>query len=218
MKKISIIGCLAAAWLVVGVSGARGAAIEFDSLSLEQGFNYQKDVQKPIGFITSLKIAGMTVPVLPADLSLKDAAGPVKAVGVLESVTWAGGQGDAIQLKAAVSTKNKQTLEAALHQSMSNTAVEVQFALYNYDPIKKQWYTAFQSGANGTNAVVKGLIQKENKDLKLTIGKEPQAAVKSPQNWEMVLAIMPQSLAQPTTFCTGSGACVAKQWGVAVAK
>jgi len=215
MKKISIVGCLAAAWLVVGVSGARGATIEFDSLSVEQGFNYQKDVQKPFGFVTSLKVNGTAV---TADQSLKNAAGPVKAVGVLQSVDWAGGQGDALQFKMALSTTNKQKLETMLYQTLTNTAVEIQFVVFSYDPNKKAWYTAFQSGANGANAVVKGNIQKEDKDLKLTVAKTASAAVKSPQNWEVDLSALPQASAQPMTFCGASGACVAKTWGINIAK
>lgn len=212
MKKISIVGFLAAAWLVVGVGGAWCVPITLATLNLQQGFNYQKDNLKPFGFITSLTIDGTA---LTAELSVKNTAAPVMAVGVLESATWTAGLTDPLEFTAAISAQNRVAILALLHKGMSGSTVEIQFVAYSYDPNKKAWYTAFQSGTNGVNAVLKGIVEKAGNNVKLAVASVP-TAVKTPVNYVMTLGVTPAPQTQTTTFCSASGTCVVKKWGVSV--
>src|SRR5690242_7824413 len=92
------------------------------SLDVYQGFNFKKDKQTPVGYITSLKMGGIA---LAADqVTIKDPEQPDKAiadkvVGVLNHYMWETGTTDAMYMSAQISTENKQTLAAALLGSWS---------------------------------------------------------------------------------------------------
>jgi hypothetical protein len=211
MRTISL--CLA---VLLSPLAASAAQINFDALHGEQGFNFRRDVQDSFGVITSLKI-GATV--FKADITgtkiVNGADQKASVVGVLSSAKWNSGMTDPIALKGLVTTANKQVIQQMLHSALTDTKVEIEVEVYQYDPLAKVWFTAL---APNMNAALKGLIAKEGKDkLLLSLGKEPNAAVKSPQNWELDLTVMPQPLTQSLTYCPSPKVCMGKQWGVAVA-
>jgi hypothetical protein len=192
------------------------AAIEFDSLDVEQGYNFKADIQKNIGHIISLQIGTVSnITQFKADTQLQSPMDPVNTlkpkVGVMSSVTWGGGYGDPMEFKFHVSTQNKQKLSNLIHGGLSDTTVNIEFAVWEYDPVAATWYLAF-----GTSAITNCLITKEDKDLKITVAKEP-GAIKSPMNWEITLSLVPAPKEQGMYFATASLVTVAKQWGITVA-
>jgi len=189
-------------------------AIEFDTLDVEQGFNFKLDVQKNVGHMLNMKI-GETK--LAADIKVKnplDTKNLKGVVGILASVTWNSGHGDPFKFKFNVSTPNKQAISKLLHEELSNTAVEFDFKVWEYDPAKKKWYEAFYAA----DVPLCALVEKEgDKDLQLKVGKTPFDAVKSPLNWEIEMGLVPQTeKEQAIGFRTAHEVSVAKKWGIAV--
>jgi len=186
------------------------AAIEFDSLDIEQGFNFKQDIQKTIGHIVAWTVSKQEI---KADMKLKNPMDAIKTgnhvVGVLSSVTWGGGAGEPFAFKFNISTKNKQVIAKILHEQLTSTEVLLQFKVWDYDPVLKEWFVAL----NNQDANLKCLIKKEDKDLKLALSKEP-GAIKSPENWGVELEVVAQPYEQGIGFCVSKGVNVAKIWGV----
>ncbi|MET0402229.1 MAG: hypothetical protein ABW123_07480 [Cystobacter sp.] len=182
------------------------------SLDVYQGFNFKKDKQSAVGYITSLKVGDI---VLVADQeTIKDPEQPdkvlaSKVVGVLNYYQWDTGITDAMNLSAQISTNNKQTLNAALYGSWSNVQVEIQYVIYEYDPKAKKYYKS-----NTVDAVLKGLLAKQGDELQLHVAEDPSSEVQSPKNFTMQLAVKPQTIEQTVTLATGSTKNLVKQWGV----
>lgn len=184
------------------------------SCSVYQGFNFQKDGQDLVGHIVALKVGTSQ---LSADLSVTDPTSAnmatyVKVVGVVSSIFWNGGYADAIQFSCQVSTTNKNTIATMQHQSLSNTDVEVNFNIYDYDPDAKVYFKAFHTN----DAAVKGLIMKSGGDLQLNVNMEQAMDVMNPKNYSFVLGIMPQPTAQDIMMAVSNTSKFAKKWGVTV--
>jgi len=200
------------------------AAIEFDDLDVEQGFNFKPDVQKNFGHISSLQIGTSPLPgsAKGIDFSLRNpvtgsspTSKPIGQVAVLKSLTWGAGLGDKMALKFHVSTANKQAINKFLHEDLSNVSVQISWIVWEYDPNAKTYYKAFFSLANPTWAIVN---KEGGKDLILKVAKTPFEGVKSPMNWEIEMEILPQTgSAQDIGFQVANGSIVAKSWGIAVA-
>jgi hypothetical protein len=182
------------------------------SLDVYQGFNFKKDRQSSVGYITSLKVGDIT---LAADQkSIKDPEQPdkdlaSKVVGVLNFYQWDTGVTDAMTLFAQISTDNKQTLSSALYGSWSNVQVEIHYVVYEYDPKAKKYYKS-----NTVDSVLKGLVAKQGDKLQLEVADDPSTEVESPKNFTMQIAIKPQTLEQTVNIATASGKNIVKQWGV----
>lgn len=182
--------------------------------STYQGFSFQKDSQDPVGHIVALKIGTSQ---LTADLNVTDPTSAnmatyVKVVGVVSSIFWNGGYADPIQFSCQVSTTNKNTLATLQHQSMSNTEVEVNYNIYDYDPDAKVYFKAFHTN----DAVIKGLIMKAGNDLQFNINMEMATDVVNPKNYTFFLGVMPQPTAQDIMMAVSNTSKFAKKWGVTV--
>ncbi|EPX55993.1 hypothetical protein D187_008248 [Cystobacter fuscus DSM 2262] len=182
------------------------------SLDVYQGFNFKKDKQTPVGYITSLKMGGIA---LAADqATIKDPEQPDKTiadkvVGVLNHYMWETGTTDAMYMSAQISTENKQTLAAALLGSWSNIEVEIKYVVYEYDPKLKKYYKS-----NSVDAVLKGLLEKNGDELNLSVADDPSSEVQSPKNFTLQIGVKPQSLEQTVNLATASGKNLVKQWGI----
>ena len=181
--------------------------------SVSQGFNFEKDAQTTVGFINSLKIGDSE---LAADLGVTDpeniSGDKVKVVGVMNSVYWPGGYNDAIQLGAQVSNANKKTIATLTHTSMSNTAIEVDFTVYEYDPAAKLYYKCFH--CDGTALL--GLIEKRGGALSISIDTEAGYEIPSPLNFALGLGVMPKEQAQAIHVAISNTDKFAKTWGTDV--
>lgn len=200
-------------------------------LNIQQGFNFKKDVQQPIGFITKLKIGmeeftpDMTVnspmaAVTGSGLNANATAttGALAVVSVLEKITWEMGDTDPLQFEGQLSIAGKQAFSALLYASMIDIDIEVGFVIYEYDPLAKKYYAAFsntaQAGADASAGTgVKGQIKKDGDNLAMTIEMEPNGDVQSPINYKFTLQVVPKPLAQTLLFATSSSRKVTKSWG-----
>jgi len=182
------------------------------SLDVYQGFNFKKDKQAPVGYITQLKIGEI---ILNADLeTLRDPEQPDKAlkdkvVGVLGHYLCEMGTTDAMYFQVQVSTSNKQVVASALLGTWSNVEVVFKYTIYEYDPLQKKYFKS-----NYTDAEMKGILEKNGDDLNLTIADDPSHEVQSPKNYTLQVGIKPQTIEQTVNVATGVGKQLVKQWGV----
>jgi len=191
---------------------AGAAAINFGSLSIEQGFNPQRDFQGSCGFLSSLTFNNH---VFTPDINSHaptDFETTVHVVGILRSIEWAGGVADPIILHAMVSTQAKQLISLYTHQLLHNSNVSFNFRVYSYDPIKKNWYEAFRPAED---QALSGRIEKDGTQYLFSIVDDPGTEVQSPENWEFTISILPAPLSQQLVYRTDSTHSVVKQFGVA---
>lgn len=182
------------------------------SLDVYQGFNFKKDKQSPVGYITKLKLGDIEM--VADQETIKDPEQPDKAlankvVGVLNHYLWETGTTDAIYLSAQVSTSNKQVLSAALMGTWANVAVEFQYVVYEYDPLQKKYFKS-----NFSDKVLLGILEKNGGDLNLSVADDPSTEVQSPKNFTLQVGIKPKTQEQTVNLATGSGKNLVKQWGI----
>ena len=183
------------------------------SCDVSQAFNFQKDVQTPVGHINKLKVSNKK---LAEDIAITDpenvTGDPVKVVGVVSSMYWAGGYADSMQFGCQVSNANKLTLAVLSHSELSDTTVEVSYTIYDYDPDEKKYYKCFHTDG----AVLKGLVEKSGGDLNISIETDQSAEVMSPKNFAFTLGVMPEDEAQEAHLAMSVSDKLVKVWGVSV--
>lgn len=138
-----------------------------------------------------------------------DKALSAKVVGVLNHYLWETGITDAMYLSAQISTSNKQVLSAALMGAWANVNVEFQYVIYEYDPLAKKYFKS-----NFTDAVLKGILEKNGDELNLTVADDPSHEVQSPKNFTCQVGIKPATQEQAVNMATGSSKNIVKKWGV----
>ena len=184
------------------------------SCDVSQGFNFQRDVQTQVGHINKLTVATKE---LVEDIEITDpenvTGDPVKVVGVVSGMYWAGGYAEPIQFGCQVSNANKLTLAVLSHSEMSDTMVEFAYTIYDYDPDEKKYYKCFHTDG----AVLKGLVEKSGGDLNISIDTEQSGEIVSPKNFAFSLGVMPEDLAQDTHLAMSVSDKLVKVWGVTVA-
>lgn len=201
------------------------------TLDLKQGYNFKKDIQKPIGFITSLKI-GMTMfapdqkvnsPIKATDegagaLQTTAVTGELAVVSVLSKIKWGMGDTDPIEFEGTLSISGKQNFAGLLYATMIDVDVEIGWVVYEYDPLARKYYAAYSNSAQGTldvsgGTIAQGLIKKDGESLQMTLSPDPGEEVQSPQNYAFTLQVVPQPLAQALLFATSATRKVTKMWG-----
>ncbi|MBL8632686.1 MAG: hypothetical protein JNM40_05630 [Myxococcales bacterium] len=201
------------------------------AMNVKQGFDFKKDQQATIGFLTSLKIGMETftpdftvnspmAAVTGTGLTANATAtiGALTVVGVLANVTWALGDTDPLIFEAQVSIASKQAISALVYASMIDVDCEVGFVVYEYDPLSKKYYAAFSNSAQAaTDAAagrsVRGQIQKDGEALGLEIDAEAGTDVESPKNYKLTLKVVPKPEVQSLLFATSATRKVTKNWG-----
>jgi hypothetical protein len=177
-----------------------------------QGYNYKKDKQTTVGFLTALTISGVAV---TADTTCKDPLTPtadLKVVAVLSDVLWELGVTDGLYFTAQLSIYNRQNIMALVVNTLTNVEVVYQFTVYEYDPVAKVYYKCFHCNDTDMN----GVLEKKGEDLNLTVAEDPSGEVQSPENYTMNIGIKPQPTAQTLTVATSSTKNVVKSWGLTV--
>jgi hypothetical protein len=178
-----------------------------------QGYNFKKDKQAPVGFITKLKIGDTE---LGADQTCKDPTNPtqdLKAVAVLNTALWETGLTDAVYLSGQVSTANKQEIAVLVLNDLIKIDVTFQFSVYDYDPVAQKYYLAFHSNSTDLTGV---LEKRGGADLHLEVADEPSREVQSPENYTVSVGVKPQPSAQTIHLATADQKNVVKAWGLAV--
>lgn len=185
------------------------------SLDIYQGYNFKKDVQTPVGFITALKIGDVT---LKADQTCKDPMAPetdLTVVAVLSGSMWELGVTDAHYFSGQVSVYNKQQVQMLTYKDLTKVDVEYKFSVYEYDPIEKKYFKCLLPTDDAT---LKGILEKNGSDLNLSIADDASSEVQSPENYAFQVGIKPQPEAQTVTVATSFSDKVVKSWGLKVTK
>ncbi|MBU1341549.1 MAG: hypothetical protein KKE44_12075 [Proteobacteria bacterium] len=181
--------------------------------SVSQGFNFYPDAQEIVGHIAKLKVAGKE---LKADLEVttpEDITGDnVKVVGIMSGISWDGGMADPIEFQCQVSVKNKQELMVLQHSDLSDTSVEFQFKVFEYDPVKKKYFPAFHTD----DTDLKGLVAKSGSDLHLNIDMDESGEVANPINFALSLGVMPEDEKQDIHMAASVDGKFVKAWGIKV--
>lgn len=178
-----------------------------------QGYNFKKDVQTPVGFITALTIGDTT---LTVDQTIKDPLSPaddLKVVTVLTGALWELGPTDALYFSGQISIANKQAVQLLTYSDLTKVEVKVKFAVYDYDPIQKAYYKCML-GAD--DAELNGILEKNGEDLNVAVADEKSHEVQSPENYSFQIGIKPQPSAQEVTIATSYSSKVVKAWGITV--
>jgi len=181
-------------------------------LDVYQGYNYKKDKQTPVGYITSITVAGSS---LSVDQTCKDPTNPtadLKCFAVLSDVLWETGVTDAVYFSGQISITNKQTLQTIIYNSLTSVEVVFQFSVYEYDPLAKKYFLCFQSNSTDMN----GVLEKRGEDLNLAVADDKSTEVQSPENYAFSIGIKPQPSAQALHIATGDQKNIVKSWGLAV--
>mgnify|MGYP000644450110 CR=1 FL=1 len=191
-------------------------------LDLPQGYNFKKDVQKPIGFITSLTIGGIrlltdqtvttpfTRPTNTGATTATEAVGTLKVVAVLKKIKWDLGDTDPIEFEGTLSVTSKQTVMGLLYASMLDTSVRISWVVYEYDPLNRKYFSAFASSAVGSADAgnvtrgVPGLLMKDGDNLALTVTPSPATDVQSPENYDFTIKVIPWPLATSLYLASAS--------------
>ena len=182
------------------------------SLDIYQGFNFKKDKQTAVGFVTKLELGDVA---LAADqTSIKDPEQPgqnigANVVGVLNHYLWETGTTDAMYLSMQVSVSNKTNLSAKLLTDWTNMEVTFAYVVYEYDPKEKKYFKS-----NWTETDLKGILEKSGDNLNLTVADDPSTEVQSPKNFTLQVGVKPQTLEQMVNMATGTGKNLSKIWGI----
>jgi hypothetical protein len=185
------------------------------SCDINQGYNFKKDIQTSVGYLTSLKIGDVT---LKADQTVKDPLSPetdLPVVAVLSGAMWELGVTDTLYYTGQISVYNKQQTQLLVYKDLSKVDVLVKFAVYSYDPIEKKY---FKCMLPTDDAELKGLLEKNGADLNLSVSDDASHEVQSPENYAFQLGVKPQPSAQVVTVATSFSDKVVKAWGMKVEK
>jgi hypothetical protein len=196
------------------------------SCSVEQCFNFKKDVQSPIGVINTLIIGATTFtpdltvtdPSLTVDAAggaeAKQTPGAMTIVGALETIKWELGDVEPIELGGVVSVKSKQMINALLFTTMVNINLTIGFTVYDYDELMKKYFVAFSTGNFTTSTTgVQGLVKKDGNNLNLTIDHTPFDGVQSPKLYKFTLSVVPAPMQQLLYLAASDRDKVTKTWG-----
>jgi len=180
-----------------------------------QGYNFKKDVQTPVGFITSLKVGDIT---LKADQSCKDPMAPetdLPVVVVLSGMLWELGVTDALYFSGQLSVFNKQQVKQLLYKDLSKVDVTCTFVVYEYDPLQKKYFKCLLPT---DDTALNGLLEKNGDDLNIMVADDASSEVQSPQNYSFQTGVKPQPSAQTLTVATSFSDKIVKSWGLKVEK
>ena len=180
------------------------------SLDIYQGYNFKKDKQTPVGFITGLRIAGQG---FTADQRCKDPTDPgvdLAVVAVLSGVLWETGVTDSVYLSGQISVVNRQSVAMFVINSLTNIEVVFQYSVYDYDPVAKKYFLAFHS--NRTD--MRGLVERRGDEVNLSVADDPSTEVQSPVNYAFQIGIKPQPSAQVLSIATRDQTTIVKAWGL----
>lgn len=177
-----------------------------------QGYNFRKDRQTPVGFITAMTLGDVT---LSADQEAKDPLSPaedLKVVAVLSDVMWELGVTDAHYLSGQISTANADSVKLLTYRDMTRVEVTYTFVIYDYDPIERRY---FKSLVSDEDATLYGMLERNGRDLNLSVADDPSTEVQSPENFAFSVGVTPQPKAQRLTVSTSYSRPITKAWGLA---
>lgn len=177
--------------------------------SVYNAFNFQRDRHEPLGHVISLKI-GETE--FNADFTLKEPMeeGDVGVVGVLSSFYWEGGYAQPQQFTFQISITNKNDMMTLLHTEMKSLNAEICYNIYEYDRQEGAFFNALHTN----DAAVLSLIQVSGDERQIFASDEPGHEVEMPENYQVVLGLVPQDEQQEIHMAVDTSQKFVKPWGV----
>lgn len=170
---------------------------------VKQEMNWIKGHNTVVGYVNALTIGGT---VLSANLTnLWDPIAnenTLSVVGVMEYTGWEGGATQPVRLSFALDNSNQVTILTLLSAGLGNTAISIQFTVYNFDPAASPpcfYQTFWSDGASMT-----GVIAKEGSILALEIEREKRPDIISPSLFSCHLAFAPTPGTAQTLYMANS--------------
>lgn len=226
--------CLAAGALTFTLTKANAFAnvpLNF-ACNKDAGFLPDPNQHQRVGYVTSLAVFGpnslaadLQVSVLwntetpPAYAPLKgvNASGKasptaaVKVVGVISSLTWAGGVGDPLKISMYVSQQNASQIKAWQQMVKKTTAIKsLGLWVEDYDQETKQWFEAFFPLSP---AVLAGQLAAPT-SLTVSLTAVPAVAGTDVNVYKVDVSVAPPAGQSATLqFANSSKTKVAKSWG-----
>lgn len=180
------------------------------TLDVYQGFNFNKDKNTPIGFITKISISNVS---LNPDIEILNSQNEaINVIAVLNDVSWQIGVTDTIYFSGQVSAHNKQIILSLVMLSLTSDEVNFEFEVFDYDPLSKKYYLNFHSNKTTLN----GFLEKRGNDFNLSVADEPSSEIQTPQNYTFSMGIKPQEQAQILHIASDNQKNIVKSWGLAV--
>lgn len=179
------------------------------TLDAYQGFNFKKDKNTPIGFITKISISNVS---LNPDIEILNSHNEaINVVAVLNHVSWQIGVTEAVYFSGQISVPNKQIINLLMF-SLTSDEVNFEFEVFDYDPLSKKYYLSFHSNKTTLN----GFLEKCGHDLNLTVADDASSEIQTPENYTFSIGIKPQEQEQILHIASGSQKNIVKSWGLAV--
>jgi hypothetical protein len=176
-----------------------------------QGYNYKKDQQATVGYITKMTVGDVAMDVNQTVKNPTQATADYKVVAVLNQFDWSAGPTDALYFSGNIAISNKQKLVLLSFSDMVKVAVVFQFTVYEFDPVAEKYFKSATCDAD-----LNGILEKSGSNLALDVANEPSTEVQSPLNFVFNIGIKPQPSAQKITLASGDAKNVVRAWGIAV--
>jgi hypothetical protein len=203
--------CLA---LLAGVERVEAVPIDFDGLSVSQGFNFNTSSQSQVGYITSLSIGSTN---FAADFTVKNptnSTANIQVVAVLSAEDWAGGVGDPLDFQGRLSDENRLKLANLIaelsQQGQTGPPVQFNFLIYAYDSSGQEYFEAFEPA---NNTAISGFVALSGGNDFLSVATTASTDVTSPVNYVFNIHIAPSGSEQVVIDSTSPSLKVAKEWG-----
>jgi hypothetical protein len=174
-----------------------------------QGYNFKKDKQSTIGFVTKLNLGSQA---LTADQICKDPLNPdrdFKVVAVLSDILWDLGVTDPLFFSGQISPANRSAVAQLIQKVPNDTRAVFQFSVYEFDPIAKKYFACLHSGGVDLN----GIIAQQGAELNLSAADQPSSEVQSPENFSFNIGLNPQPNAQAVQLAVAADRKFSKIWG-----
>lgn len=208
MKRIVIILITGALYVL---SAGIKAGVNY-SCSVYDGFYFENETQSVLGHLTYMKLSTGTV--LSNDLYVKDPTlypQDVSVAGVMIGTYWDGGLDDPIYMSFLVSAFNKNLVSQLLNTQITNTEVEFNFNIYDYDITAKTYFKAF-SPLN--SVILLGLINESGGNLEILVEDSPSTEINQPQVYRMEIGIKPRDISQQLLIALSTTQDLIKLWGL----
>jgi len=187
-------------------------AEEHHFCDVENGFNFKRDIQNPLGHLKALTV-GQQVIEANMEVISPEAGDMVTVVGIISEVKWEGGDAHPITVKCQVSNSNKVLLTELTGDTLHDTGVEFDFDIFEYDPApdQRKFYKCFHTN----DEVVKGRLEKDHKGkLSIEVAKEASHEVESPLNFYMKFTVNPEEIEQVLHIAHAVQSNKTSRWGV----
>lgn len=168
-----------------------------------QEMNWVKGHNTIVGYVNALTIAGTALAVNITNLWDPIAAtNTLQVVGLMDYCGWEGGATQPVRMSFLVDNANQVTILNLLSAGIPDTAMSVQFAVYNFDQQASPavFYPTFWSGG----ASMTGVIAKEGTILALNIERMNDPRIISPFLYRCDLAMAPTPGLTQTLYMANS--------------